>query len=166
MSSGHILVAEHKGIYVIKLVGDVRLTLCVSFDQFIAGLFAGERFKPVVFDLRQAEGIDSTTLGLMAKISLGSRERGLENPVVVAQSPSIERLLISMGFEDIFKIMTGQASSFTETDDVNGLDLTELVDDEGSVEARVLEAHQILMELNVPNKVKFRELVEALQDKK
>jgi anti-anti-sigma factor len=160
MSSGHIFVAEREGNYVIKLVGDVRLTLCISFDQFIATMFGEENFNTVVFDLRQAEGIDSTTLGLMAKISIGSRERGHGNPVVVTANPSIQRLLVSMGFEDIFELVSNRTLPF------NGAQpLEENLNDESAIKAKVLEAHQILMDLNQPNKVKFHELVETLQGK-
>lgn len=161
MSSGHIFVAEHDGTYVIKLVGDVRLTLCISFDQFIASMFGGENFKTVVFDLREAEGIDSTTLGLMAKISIGSRERGHGNPVVVTANPSIQRLLVSMGFEDIFELVSNRNLPFS-----GGVrPLAENLEDESAIKAKVLEAHEILMDLNQPNKVKFHELVETLQGK-
>ncbi len=160
MSSGHIYVAEHEGTYVIKLVGDVRLTLCISFDQFIATMFGEENFRTVVFDLREAEGIDSTTLGLMAKISIGSRELGHGDPVVVTANPSIRRLLDSMGFEDIFELVSERPLPF------NGVQpLIENLEDESAIKAKVLEAHQILMELNQPNKVKFHELVETLQGK-
>jgi len=160
MSSGHIFVAEHEGNYVIKLVGDVRLTLCISFDQFIATMFGEEHFKTVVFDLRKADGIDSTTLGLMAKISIGSRERGHGNPVVVTANPSIQRLLVSMGFEDIFELVSNHRLPFG-----GAQPLEENLADESAIKAKVLEAHQILMDLNQPNKVKFHELVETLQSK-
>lgn len=158
MSSGQIFVAEHEGTYVIKLVGEVRLTLCLSFDRFIANMFGAEHFKSVIFDLREADGIDSTTLGLMAKIAIGAKDRGHEQPVMVATDPSILRLLVSMGFEDIFELVSDQDLPFSGTQP-----LTEVVDDEIAIKAKVLEAHQILMELNDSNKVKFRELVETLQ---
>lgn len=160
MSSGHIFVAEHDGTYVIQLVGDVRLTLCISFDQFIATMFGADNFKTVIFDLREAEGIDSTTLGLMAKISIGARELGHDNPVVVTSSPSIQRLLVSMGFEDIFELVSNARLPFSGIEP-----LAENLGDESAIKARVLEAHQILMELNQSNKVKFHELVETLQGK-
>ena len=82
MSSGRILVTEHDGMNIIRLVGDVRLTLCISFDEFIKNMFEQHNLRSVIFDLRDAEGIDSTTLGLMAKISIGARDRSLANPVV------------------------------------------------------------------------------------
>ena len=80
MRTGHIYVADYEGTYVIRLVGDVRLTLCISFDQFIESTFVEGKAKAIIFDLRKALGIDSTTLGLMAKISIRARARGLPHP--------------------------------------------------------------------------------------
>lgn len=161
MSSGQILVAEHRGTYVIRLLGDVRLTLCISFDQFIDSMFSEQnKLHAVLFDLREAEGIDSTTLGLMAKISIGARARGLTNPVVITSNASIRRLLMSMGFDDIFDIVSNASVPFDGSEP-----LPEDLSDEEEVRARVLEAHQILMDLNQPNKIKFLELVETLRGK-
>lgn len=159
MGSGQILVDEHEGVYVIKLIGDVRLTLCVSFDRFIEDMFANEPLKSVLFDLTEAEAIDSTTLGLMAKISIGARDRGLAAPTVLVSSAGIERLLVSMGFEDIFEVLRNKSTPLAATEP-----LSEIVDDERAVEQKVLEAHQILMNINNENMQKFHDLVESLQD--
>jgi Anti-anti-sigma regulatory factor (antagonist of anti-sigma factor) len=105
MRPGQILVADHEGVYVIKMVGDVRLTLCISFDQFIDSMFSAENFSAVLFDLSEAEAIDSTTLGLMAKISLQGQERHNVIPVILSTNPSINRVLQTMGFQDIFTIV-------------------------------------------------------------
>lgn len=157
MSSGKILVAEHQGVNVIKMTGDVRLTLCVSFDSFINAMF-GESFCSVVFDLSEAQAIDSTTLGLMAKIALSAAECGCSQPMVLSSNPSITRLLESMGFEDIFDIVT---QTQLPLDDVH--ELPQSASNEEQVRTRVLEAHRILMELNTSNSDTFRELVETLE---
>lgn len=161
MSSGNIFVAEQDDAYIIKLIGDVRLTLCVSFDQFISAMFSAEELRSVIFDLRETKGIDSTTLGLIAKISLGAKERGLPEPVVVVNDPSIKRLLISMGFDDILKIVPEPETPLGDAT----IPIGEMTEDESAVHRRVLEAHKILMQMNLPNRVKFRELVETLQKK-
>lgn len=159
MSSGHIYVAEQDGVHVIKLVGDVRLTLCVSFDRFIESLFVTKKLRAVIFDLRETEGIDSTTLGLMAKISIGAREKRLEPPVAVVNDPSIMRLLVSMGLEDILRLVKEQDIP----DGDKAQPLPEVTEDQGEVRSRVLEAHEILIRMNRSNEVKFKELVETLQ---
>lgn len=159
MTPGQILVANYKGTYVIKMQGDVRLTFCVSFDQFIETMFSDSRFTSVVFDLAAADAVDSTTLGLMAKIAILCQERRGVKPVLIATNSGIQRLLGTMGFEDIFVI-------------VDKLDAPELAKhsallcnacDEKVIKAKVLEAHKILMSMNAQNEETFRDLVNMLQ---
>lgn len=165
MSSGDIKVAEHKGVYVIKMEGDVRLTLCLSFDEFIEKMFESPGFCSVVFDLSDALAIDSTTLGLMAKISIKGRALHYDDPTVVSSNPSISRLLCSMGFEDIFNIVENtQALKDIVCSPDNPVVLDEKVCDELSVQARVIEAHKVLMAMNAANHDTFRELVDTLEN--
>jgi anti-anti-sigma regulatory factor len=158
MQSGIIRVADHEGVYVIKMEGDVRLTLCLSFDGFINEMFASENFCSVMFDLCAAQAIDSTTLGLMAKISIGARKLGFEKPLVVSSNPSITRLLVSMGFEDIFTIVQE-----SDCGDCEGQTLVEKIMPESAVMEKVLEAHKALVALNAQNKDTFKELIESLE---
>ena len=45
MLSGKILFAEQAGTYVLKFVGDVRLTLCSTLDQFLATTLESDNFE-------------------------------------------------------------------------------------------------------------------------
>lgn len=158
MEPGQILVAKHDNTHVIKMVGDVRLTLCVSFDNFIDSIFAKNHFCSIVFDLTEASAIDSTTLGLMAKIAILSQERCNRVPVVFSTNKSVDRLLETMGFDDIFEIIHEHHDYATPSRHLNPADL-----DESSAKERVLEAHHILMELNESNRETFRDLVNSLE---
>lgn len=158
MEQGQILVANQDDTQVIKLVGDVRLTLCVSFDKFIDSMFSGHTPCRVLFDLTQALAIDSTTLGLMAKIALLTRERCDYVPVVFSTNSSINRLLDTMGFDDIFEIVQEQ-HEFSKP--CRHLSIDDI--DEASAKERVLEAHHILMQLNAANRETFRDLVNTLE---
>lgn len=160
MNNGQILVAYQGGDNVIRMLGDVRLTLCISFDNFIQRMFEERPFHSVIFDLRDAECIDSTTLGLMAKISITARNLGYKNPVVLTNNPNINRLLETMGFSDIFELIASGEVPLKKSAE---LPLTEA--DEDEVKARVLEAHKILMELNTTNQNQFKALVDALENK-
>ncbi|SMF33834.1 anti-anti-sigma factor [Alteromonadaceae bacterium Bs31] len=167
MSSGEIKVAEHRGVFVIKMEGDVRLTLCLSFDDFIERMFSSPDFCSVVFDLSDAMAIDSTTLGLMAKISIKGRQLHYKDPTVVSSNPSITRLLASMGFEDIFTIVDDHPAEPAVTAGPLAspvVALPEEVEDEDKVQERVLEAHRLLMEMNAENHDTFRELVSTLEN--
>lgn len=158
MDSGKILVADHQGVFVIKMVGDVRLTLCLSFDAFISEMFSSEGMYSVVFDLCDADGIDSTTLGLMAKISIMSTDKNLGLPLAVVPSAGLRRLLESMGFDEIFDVVE------TASIDLNGLRKLQSGDtDEVLVREKVLEAHKTLMGLNEHNKREFTDLIKTLE---
>lgn len=159
MKPGQILVADHKGVYIIKMLGDVRLTLCISFDQFIDSMFKSENFTSVLFDLSEAEAIDSTTLGLMAKISILGQERCGIVPVILASNPSIQRILQTMGFNDIFTIVDKLDEPVMGAQPLNCINCDEKV-----VKEKVLEAHKILMGLNANNADTFRNLVNMLEN--
>ena len=159
MKPGQILVADHEGVYIIKMMGDVRLTLCISFDQFIDTMFKSPNFTSVLFDLSDAEAIDSTTLGLMAKISILGQERCDITPVILASSSSIQRILDTMGFGDIFVIVDKLDAPVLAEQPLHCINC-----DEQEVKEKVLEAHKILMGLNASNTDTFRNLVNMLEN--
>ena len=158
MRPGKILVADHAGVYIIKMVGDVRLTLCISFDQFIDAMLAAENFSSVLFDLSEAEAVDSTTLGLMAKISLLAQEQRNITPVILATNASIKRILDTMGFADIFSIVDQLDVAIAPEKSLTAIEC-----DEQQVKEKVLEAHKILMGLNAQNHDTFKDLVNMLE---
>ncbi len=171
MQPGQILVADHDGVYVIKMVGDVRLTLCVSFDKFINDMFTRDDFRSIVFDLVEAVAVDSTTLGLMAKIAILAGERRGLRPIVLSCSTGINRTLDCMGFTEIFDIYqdgkfpadvtsvaVGSSQALT-----NAKVLNSEADNEQVAKQKVLEAHHILMDLNDKNRETFKDLVKMLE---
>jgi len=158
MSSGTIKFAEQDGTFVLKFIGEVRLTLCSALDATIQRMFGASNFSSIVIDLTEAHSIDSTTLGLMAKLSILSRQQIGLLPTVVTTHPDISRLLESMGFEQVFNIVNQPLPCPDCLADLPEQDQSEEV-----VKAKVLEAHQILMELNESNREAFRDLVSALE---
>ncbi|BFM06601.1 STAS domain-containing protein [Halioxenophilus aromaticivorans] len=158
MQPGHIFVAQQRGINVIKMVGDVRLTLCISFDSFIEQMFSDAGFVSVVFDLRQALALDSTTLGLMAKIAITCERDFHFVPTVVSPDESINRVLESMGLEDIFEIVRSADTTMAKPEE-----LTRIETETTQAKDKIIEAHKILMSLNDENKAEFRDLVECLE---
>lgn len=156
--TGQIAVASDEGTYAIRMTGDVRMVLCLSFDKFIQSMFADPAFDSVVFDLSNAIAVDSTTLGLMAKIAIKCRQVGLPKPVLVADNRGMVRLLETMGFEEIFIISSHHQSDMIET---KRLDCEEGSED--TFKQRVIDAHKVLMSLNDHNQQAFKELVENLE---
>ncbi|WP_086931212.1 STAS domain-containing protein [Agarilytica rhodophyticola] len=163
MTSGSIKIADHDGVFVIKMIGDVRLTLCLSFDEFIEQLLSRPDYTSVIFDLTQAQAIDSTTLGLMAKFSIKAGQHNKESPIVISNNPSISRILVSMSFDDIFRLV--DEDNFVKDDSKSDEKIT-IMENNGSeseIKVKVLEAHRFLMGLNDENHAQFKELVETLE---
>jgi len=159
---GKIYVAIADNVCVIKLAGDIRLTLSSSIDNYIEKLFTSKfPYKNIVIDLMETEAIDSTSLGLLAKISLYDQQRFSIKPTIFSTNPSITKLLTSVGFSQIFNIETG-FDSHLEAIKCKELKTSES-GNEKKVREKVIEAHKILMSLNNENKEAFRELVNTLE---
>ena len=69
MADGKVLHASHDGVHVLRYIGDIRYTLTPSINRFLEGVFAGPKPAGFVIDLTQADSIDSTNLGQLARIA-------------------------------------------------------------------------------------------------
>lgn len=158
MQEGRILAASHDGAYVIRFLGDVRLTLCATIDDYFQQMFEDPEFTSVWVDLCEAEGIDSTTLGLLAKLALRVKETYGFEPAIYSCQPGINRLLKSMGFDKLFQLH--------ETVCENPEDISEIpavAGTEESVKQKVIEAHRVLMGISEENRERFKDLLTALE---
>lgn len=158
MSDGRILAAHKNGAYVIRMTGDVRLTLCTTIDEYFQRMFNDPSFVSVWVDLCEAEGIDSTTLGLLAKLAIEVKAKFGFTPAIYSCNSGINRLLKSMGFQRLFDLheeVCGTAESGDEIPSIDG--------SEEAVKAKVVEAHRVLMDLSDENKARFKDLMAVLE---
>jgi len=158
MQDGKILAASQDGAYVIRLVGDVRLTLCTTIDEYFQRMYDDPNFASVWVDLCEAEGIDSTTLGLLAKLALTIKDKFGFLPVIYSCDSGINRLLKSMGFQRLFDLREetcGKPDGIDEIPVVEG--------SQQSVKEKVVEAHRVLMDISDENRSKFQDLMLALE---
>jgi anti-anti-sigma factor len=158
VTQGRILAAEHDGAYALKMVGDVRVTLCSTIDDYLAHMLADENFESVLVDLCEAEGVDSTSLGLLAKLALGTYRRHGFKPVLYSCSPGINRLLESMAFGRIFELRNEQCRDPEDIAEVPAAS-----GDAAAVREKVIEAHGILMDLSEDNRERFKDLMAVLK---
>ena len=155
---GRILVADDDGMYLIKFVGDVRVNLCAAVDEFLAEMFRDGDFKSVLVDLTATEGIDSTSLGILAKLSIQASDLYGFTPTLVSTNSEITRVLRTVGFDDVFHIVDGPLVEAAQIAELPCADTS--ADD---LRRRVIEAHRALMGLNESNREKFRDLVATLE---
>ncbi|PIE25541.1 MAG: anti-anti-sigma factor [Neptuniibacter caesariensis] len=161
MQEGSIHSALIDGMYVLKFIGDVRLTLCSSLDCHIQQSLANPEVKDILIDLTQTEGMDSTSLGLIAKISIKADARNLAKPTLVSTNGNITKVLLSMGFDHIFILLDELPL------DVKDLQQLPLVQESAAaMQERIIVAHRILMDLNETNREAFQDLVATLESVK
>jgi len=158
MSSGKIKFAEQDQTFVLKCIGEVRLNFCAILNDTIEQAIATGNIKAIIIDLTEVTSIDSTTLGLLAKLSILSRKSFGMLPTLASTNPDISQQLDAMGFAQVFNIVHTPAPC---PECLN--DLPDQPQSEEVVRERVLEAHRILMELNESNRAAFRDLVSLLE---
>jgi anti-anti-sigma factor len=158
MADGRLLAASEHGAYVLRLVGDVRLTLCASIEDFVEQMLDDPEFSSVWVDLCDATGIDSTTLGQLAKLALAVHDRYGFRPAVYCCDAGINRLLRSMGLDRLFEM---HEKTCCATGCAQMVPMVPGSEDE--VRERVLEAHRVLMDVSEENRARFADLVSTLE---
>ena len=157
-ANGQLLYAIERGTYFIKLNGDVRAPACASIEEFINAMFADSQLQSVLIDVSEATGLDSTTLGLLAKISLKSQSTLKHYPTLVSANSDISKILASMGFEQVFNLIEKNKTCSSALAEIPKVDCCA-----SQLCEQILDAHKTLMTLNENNRITFKSLVEALE---
>jgi len=158
MIEGRIKAAFESGVFVLKLCGDVRLTLCATLDAEAQRLAELPGLRAVMVDLREATNVDSTALGFLAKVALAVQGRLEHPPTIVAEHPDVRRMLDVMGFARYFTLLEAPLTEPAEL-----AELPHVETDESGIQERILEAHRILMHMSDHNRHEFQPLVELLE---
>jgi anti-anti-sigma factor len=159
MQSSILVGLDKKNNFWIKLVGDVRLPWCISLDTYCEKVIKQPGLKKVFIDLTDTDNIDSTTLGVLAKISNYSRKFRDNLPILISINDDIDRLIISTGLMSIFEIK----KDFNINPDLfDNLPIVSSSDEE--IKKSVIDAHEKLMELTKDNQLKFKSLVDYLNE--
>lgn len=158
MHTGKLLSAKSQQTFVLKLIGDVRLTLCSTLDKLLERIFVDKDINNFVIDLSQTDNLDSTTLGLLAKIALQASSNGLAQPSIISPNEDITLLLESMGFSQYFILLKYPLTTTQELQEV-----PQLAGSTEHIKAQILDAHLTLMSLNEQNKEAFKDVVQVLE---
>ncbi len=159
MNSGKLLVAEYEQMPVLKLVGDVRVLMSSTIDNYFSSLYSKAILDAMIVDLTETTGIDSTALGLLAKMAIQLRNRFNVKPTILSTNADITRILKGMSFDLIFDIVDKPLEADTSFGELNHISEPEDV-----IKQKVIIAHQALMTLSNQNKLEFQDLVSALKN--
>lgn len=156
MNSGQVEFGQFSGNPVLRFCGDVRLTLCTTIDSTIDRLLEGSEPKAFWVDLSGAENIDSTCLGLLARLAIRLESEYGIRPALCGVNDDLTGLIDAMAMTDLFD-WQGCAPEIR----CASSDATQPSQNE--VQAFVLSAHKDLMALCPENEVRFKDLVATLE---
>jgi anti-anti-sigma factor len=159
MNPGHVYyaIAEHRGI--LKLTGELRYPLGQSLNQAVNMLFASPELQGTVVDLQETDFIDSTCLGLLARVATQQPATSRDRPVIISTHADINRLLETMGFDHAFNLVLEPQTAATDS-----AKPVELAGATARVDRQViLDAHRILCEINEKNRELFQDVIEQLE---
>jgi anti-anti-sigma factor len=159
METGTVFYAKQGRTYVLKLVGELRYTQGENFNTFLERLLQRQDFDQILIDLNAADSIDSTMLGLLAKIANFMRERFQRKAILVSSNENISQLLESLGFCDVFDVCK---QLDTEASALQPLSCTSTTPED--MATTILEAHTILSDVNDSNKALFRDVIDAFKN--
>ncbi|MFC0269698.1 STAS domain-containing protein [Kushneria aurantia] len=161
MDEGRLQAAFEDGVFVLKLTGDVRLTLCATLDQQVEPLAELAGLERVIIDLREVTNMDSTALGFLAKIALAVQGRINARPLVMVEHPDVRRMLDVMGLRSYVTIIDAPLAEPACFDELPARE-----SDEEELRRRVIEAHRTLASINEHNRIEFQPLIDLLESQR
>ncbi len=157
MLEGRVLYADQDQVHVLRYVGDIRHPLAASVSAFAERLFETIGTGELVFDLTEADAIDSTNLGEIARIADRLGARGGKRAAILSTRPAISQVLYSMAFDEVFDICTEPAAI------ARGEPIPEVTPSRERTLAGILSAHRRLMQMSESNRRQFAEVVELME---
>jgi len=162
METDKVYFAVKDRLLTFKYRGAMRLAdtrgICLGMEKLLDRLFDEPDFDHIVIDLSEMESIDSTHLGVLARIARFSQSQFSRRPVIISNSDHILEILESVGFDSIFHI-----ASDLEGTAVEGIEIEELDGDHLRLLRVVLETHRELMRLSRKNQELFKTVEEVTE---
>jgi anti-anti-sigma factor len=145
----------------IKMKGDLKYFKSYCFDQFVEQRLEEYPVPHITIDLSEAEFIDSTNLGLIAKVARLHDEKHVEKVKILSPCESVNQVLLSMGFESVFEIELEAGALGGEFEDVPE-------EDEGAdhIKKTIYKSHKLLSDMNGKNEKTFKSVIESMEGRK
>lgn len=146
---------------VIRLSGAIKyMNVATEFEAFIDSLIEKIEINSVIIDMRYCTYIDSTDLGILARISVTQSQRQAPQPVIVYTPKSdIEIILKDVGFNRVF--------NFVDSIELEGTDFTTLENSGMGSELKMaklmVDAHKELIGIDDSNIEKFGAVVNLME---
>ena len=139
------------GRYIFKIIGKATMKNAKILSDYIDNIF--NDIKTLSFEMSQLEYMDSTFLGLVAKLVVDLKTKKSEKFVIL--NPSLEAQTGIDKFCDVIN------------EDIDLLSIKKIEgEDTSNMQEKskyILEMHEVLMNLNEKNKITFKPVVDAMK---
>jgi anti-anti-sigma factor len=153
-----ILYSEHDGVHFLRFRGEILHTLAPTLDGFLRHLSSTARSHSYLLDLTETTSIDSTMLGLLARIAKMAKEQGAPPPTLVCPDEDIIDLLVGIGFDEVFSLVATDGAPLAD-----GQEIARAETDDRALTETMLGAHQELIALKEDNRLLFEDVISLLQ---
>lgn len=152
---GQVSYARRGDSWILRFEGEIRYTIAHAVDRFLDDLFARGNPESISIDLNDATSIDSTGIGLLAKVAEVLNHRGKDAPVLFSSNPEINELLISLCLDDVCTIVPESLQ------DTAAQVIPDTSPSERELAQTIAEAHRLLCELSEDNRASFQSVIDA-----
>jgi anti-anti-sigma factor len=158
MDENKILYSEHDGVHFLRFHGDILHTLAPALDSFLKQLSTAGNSNSYLLDLTETRSIDSTMLGLLARIAKMAKEQQAPPPTLVCPNEDIIDLLVGIGFDEVFSLVACDGAPLGD-----GEEIAQAETNDRALTETMLQAHQELITLKEENRLLFEDVIELLQ---
>ena len=151
-------VALNQGTYFLKLSGHLCFGSSVPFADLIDLIGSTPDCKGALVDLRGASMIDSTHLGLLARLALESQQKLGQELTIVSTGKHVPQALKTTGLQHFALLLDAHEGMMPPMESIQALPETKR-----TVAQVMLEAHQTLVGLNQDNKKTYQDFVTMLK---
>ena len=166
-NNDNLTAAYAEGTAIIRVEGRGSFKISPPLKQFIHKVIDEKSAKKVLIEMSQCTGMDSTFMGLIAGIACYLKSRPGVTFELINLSERNKKLLVTLGVDRVVNY------SMSATEEQNAL-LKRLSASARSVEVEqnskleaaktTLEAHTTLVDINPDNLIKFKSVLEYLQN--
>jgi anti-anti-sigma factor len=154
---GHVLYARQGDTWVLRFEGDIRYTMAHAVDAFLDELFAHENPGRVCADLNATTAIDSTGIGVLAKIANGLRRAGHALPIIFSSNPDIVETLKNVCLDEVCTIVAGAPEAVADNE------IPATTPSERELARTIVAAHCELCDMCEQNRTTFQSVVDAFE---
>lgn len=160
MDQNKVLYAIENRCLYLKMTGAIRHLQCASLDVLFRKVTEQDQVNKFVVDLRQATYLDSTSLGMIARMARYMKKKSDDKLVLISINKDVNQILNLVQFSSVANIVDkweNLPEKFFETD--------QIIKPIQSLREMIIQSHQELSQINENNRKKFITVIESLEKK-